>query len=101
MDSHDHSDLFIHWLLDQWQFITMIATVIAAVALWYLHQVFTTKRATVACKHELLNSLADHERREEKRLDAFVEENKSDHHELRQDVKWIKHHLIEKGKLDS
>ena len=57
MDSHDHGNLFLHWVLESWQFLTMLGTAVVGAAFWYLHQVFSTKKATERCKAELIDSL--------------------------------------------
>jgi uncharacterized protein HemX len=97
MDSHDHGNLFIHWIADSWQFLTMLGTAIVGAAFWYLHQVFTTRKATEKCKSDLIDSLERHEVREEKRLDEMMQSNDQSHAEIRQDVRWIKNHLISRN----
>jgi hypothetical protein len=94
MEGHDHGNLFLHWLANSWQFLTMLGTAVVGAAFWYLHQVFTTRKATEKCKAELIDSLERHEAREEKRLDEMMHSNYKDHAEIRMDVRWIKNHLI-------
>lgn len=63
------------WTIDHWQLLTFfIGMVLGAIALW-LRRIFVTNET----------------------LREMKAENKLEHSEIRDDVRWIKHHLINRN----
>jgi hypothetical protein len=81
--------LTMHWLIEHWQFaLFTIGSAIGGVV-WWLHITFASKAHMEKCRLDVATS-------QDIKLDRFHKENKEEHKELRQDVKSILAHLLDK-----
>jgi hypothetical protein len=79
----------IHWLLHHWQFALFAIGSAVGGVVWWLHVTFASKAHMELCRLDVAAA-------QDRKLELFHKENKEEHKELRQDVKSILAHLLDK-----
>ena len=79
----------LHWLINHWQFVLFAIGGVAGGIVWWLHITFASKAHMEQCRLDVATA-------QDRKLELFHKENKEEHKELRQDVKSILSHLLDK-----
>ena len=82
---------FLHWCIDNWQFVLFALGGGIGAITWALHSVFATKKHMNECKTDLGLDV-------DGKLDEIESTNTREHSEIRTDIRQIMDHLLGKDK---